>query len=141
MKWENIKYKERNNWKKYLYWLLIWLVWNVSLNKDHLWDYACDYQEGPHALCNGSSRGARVELLLQVGDPHLYFLVKFYDLICYWCDMWIIERWILGERRKVCVMMSIFLDSILNICVFKMKGCCVNCQVMKLSLTNEIWEV
>jgi hypothetical protein len=35
-------------------------------------------------------------------------------------------------------MMSIFLDSILNICVFKVKGCCVNCQVMKLSLTKEI---
>jgi hypothetical protein len=108
MKWENIKYKERNNWKKYLYWLLIWLVWNISLNKDHLWDYACDYQERPQALCSGSNRGARVELLLQVGDLHLYFLVKFYDLICYWCEMWITERWILGEMRKVCVMMSIF---------------------------------
>jgi hypothetical protein len=34
-------------------------------------------------LCSGSSRGARVELLLQVGDSYLYFLVKFYDLICY----------------------------------------------------------
>jgi len=33
------------------------------------------------------------------------------------------------------------LDSILNVCVFKVKGCCVNCQVMKLLLTNEIWEV
>jgi hypothetical protein len=33
------------------------------------------------------------------------------------------------------------LDSILNVCVFKVKGCCVNCQVMKLSLTTEIWEV
>jgi hypothetical protein len=30
------------------------------------------------------------------------------------------------------------LDSILNVCVFKVKGCCVNCQVMKLSLTKEI---
>jgi hypothetical protein len=35
-------------------------------------------------------------------------------------------------------MMSIFLDSILNIYVFKVKGCCVNCQVMKLLLTKEI---
>jgi hypothetical protein len=33
------------------------------------------------------------------------------------------------------------LDSILNVCAFKVKGCCVNCQVMKLSLTKEIWEV
>ena len=30
------------------------------------------------------------------------------------------------------------LDSILNVCVFKVNGCCVNCQVTKLSLTNEI---
>jgi len=29
------------------------------------------------------SKGARVELLLQVSDLHLYFLVKFHDLICY----------------------------------------------------------
>jgi len=135
MKWENIKYKERNNWKKNLYWLLIWLLWNVSLNENHLWDYACDYQEGPQALCSGSSRGARVELLLQVGDPNLYFLVKLHDLICYWCDMWITECWILWEMRKFCVMMSIFWI------VFKVKGCCVNCQVMKLSLTKKIWEV
>jgi hypothetical protein len=35
---KNIKYKERNNWKKDLYWLLIWLLWNVSLNEDNLWD-------------------------------------------------------------------------------------------------------
>jgi hypothetical protein len=33
------------------------------------------------------------------------------------------------------------LDSILNVCVFKVNGSCVNCQVMKLSLTKEIWEV
>jgi hypothetical protein len=33
------------------------------------------------------------------------------------------------------------LDNILNVCVFKVKRCCVNCQVMKLSLTKEIWEV
>jgi hypothetical protein len=35
---KKVKYKERNNWKKNLYWLLIWLLWNVSLNKDNLWD-------------------------------------------------------------------------------------------------------
>ena len=29
------------------------------------------------------------------------------------------------------------LDSILNVCVFKVNGCCVNCQVMKLSLTKK----
>ena len=127
-----------NNWKKYMYWLLLWLVWNVFLNKDHLWDYTCDYQEGPQVFCSGINRGAQVELLLQVGDPHLYFLVKLYDLICYWCDMWITECWILGEIRKVCVMMSIFWIVFLNVCVFKVKGCCVNCQVMKLSLIKEI---
>jgi hypothetical protein len=33
------------------------------------------------------------------------------------------------------------LDNILNVCVLKVKGCCVNCQVMKLSLTKKIWEV
>jgi hypothetical protein len=30
------------------------------------------------------------------------------------------------------------LDNILNVCVFKVNGCCVNCQVMKLSLTKKI---
>jgi hypothetical protein len=30
------------------------------------------------------------------------------------------------------------LDSILNVCVFKVNDCCVNCQVMKLSLTKKI---
>jgi hypothetical protein len=35
---KNVRYKERNNWKKGLYWLLIWLLWNVSLNEDNLWD-------------------------------------------------------------------------------------------------------
>jgi len=24
--------------KKDLYWLLIWLLWNISLNEDNLWD-------------------------------------------------------------------------------------------------------
>jgi hypothetical protein len=35
---KNVKYKENNNWKKDLYWLLIWLLLNVSLNEDNLWD-------------------------------------------------------------------------------------------------------
>ena len=30
------------------------------------------------------------------------------------------------------------LDIILNVCVLKVNGCCVNCQWMKLSLTKEI---
>jgi hypothetical protein len=30
------------------------------------------------------------------------------------------------------------LDSILNACVFKVNSCCVNWQVMKLSLTKKI---
>jgi hypothetical protein len=30
------------------------------------------------------------------------------------------------------------LDNILNVCVFKVNGSCVNCQVMRLSLTKEI---
>jgi hypothetical protein len=38
MRKKKVKYKERNNWKKNLYLLLIWLLWNVSLNKDNLWD-------------------------------------------------------------------------------------------------------
>jgi len=33
------------------------------------------------------------------------------------------------------------LDNILNVCVFEVKGCYVNCQVTKLSLIKEIWEV
>jgi hypothetical protein len=65
----------------------------------------CDFQEGPQAWCNSSSRGARVELLLQVGESHLYLLVKFHDLI-YFTDV-------------KC--------ELLNVCVLKGKGCCVNC--------------
>ena len=76
--------------------------WMRKIYEISLW-----LQEGPPKWCN-SNRGAQVELLLQVGDPYLYFLVKFHDLICYWCEMWITECWILCERRKVCVMMSIF---------------------------------
>jgi hypothetical protein len=38
-------------------------------------------QEGPPVWCN-NTRGARVELLLQVGDPYLSFLIKFKNLIC-----------------------------------------------------------
>ena len=30
------------------------------------------------------------------------------------------------------------LDSILNVYVLKVNSCCVNCQVMKLSLTKEL---
>jgi hypothetical protein len=46
-------------------------------------------QEEKPVWCNSRSMGARVELLLQVGDPHLYFLVKFHDLICYYviCEL------------------------------------------------------
>jgi hypothetical protein len=100
-------------------------------------------QEGPQAWCNSSSRGARVELLLQVGESHLYFLVKFHDLICYQCEIWNVNYQMLDIRLKeesLCNDVDI-LDSILNVCAFKVKGCCVNCQVMKLSLTKEIWEV
>jgi len=54
MKWENIKYKERNNWKKDMYWLLIWLLWNVSLNEDNLWDMSVitkrDHKRGAIAI-------------------------------------------------------------------------------------------
>jgi hypothetical protein len=55
--------------------------------------------------CNSSSRVARVELLLQVGESHIYLLVKFHDLI-YITDV-------------KC--------GLLNVCVLKGKGCCVNC--------------
>jgi hypothetical protein len=51
--------------------------------------------------------------------------------------MWIIERWILEERRKSLRNDADILDSILNVCVFKVNGCCVNCQVMKLLLTKK----
>jgi hypothetical protein len=98
-------------------------------------------QEGPQAWCRSSSRGARVELLLQVGGLHLWFLVKFHNLICYWCDMWIIECWILYERIKVCVMMLLFrvvyrmyMGS--RWMIFRM-----NRQVMEVLLTYKIWEV
>jgi hypothetical protein len=59
-----------------------------------------------------SSRGARVELLLQVVESHLYFLVNFMIYLYYQCEL-------------------------LNVCVFKVKTCCVNCQMMKLSLIKE----
>jgi hypothetical protein len=71
-----------SDWKKDLYWLLIWLLWNVYLNEKNLWDKpVIAGGEGPQACCS-NSRGAQVELLLQVGDPHLSFLVKFKNLIC-----------------------------------------------------------
>jgi hypothetical protein len=48
----------------------------------------CDLQEGPQAWCNNSSRGARVELLLHVGESHLYLLRKFHVFnIYYLCEM------------------------------------------------------
>jgi hypothetical protein len=65
----------------------------------------CDLQEGPQAWRNSSTKGARVELLLQVGESHLYLLVKFHDLI-----------YITDVKCEL-----------LNVCVLKGKGCCVNC--------------
>jgi len=50
--------------------------------------------------------------------------------------MWITERWILEERKKSLRSDADILDSIMNVCVFKVNGCCVNCQVIKLSLTK-----
>jgi hypothetical protein len=82
-------YYKRYHWMRKIYEINLWL------------------QEGPPKWCCNNSKGAWVELLLQVGDPHIYFLVKFHDLICYWCEMWITECWILCKRRKVCIMMSI----------------------------------
>jgi len=64
-----------------------------------------DLQEGSQAWCNNSSKGARVELLLQVGESHLYLLVKFHDLIY----------------------ITYVKCELLNVCVLKGKVCCVNC--------------
>jgi len=57
--------------------------------------------------------------------------------------MWDVNYQTLDIRRKDESLHndSDILDSILNVCVFKVNGCCVNCQVMKLSLTKEMWEV
>jgi len=44
------------------------------------------YREGPQAWCS-SNRGARVELLLQVGESHLYFLVNSMIYLYYQCEM------------------------------------------------------
>ena len=55
--------------------------------------------------CNSSNRGAQVELLLQVGESHLYLLVKFRDLL-----------YITDVKYEL-----------LNVYVLKGKGCCVNC--------------
>jgi hypothetical protein len=57
--------------------------------------------------------------------------------------MWDVNYWTLDIRRKEESLRNDadILDSILNVCVFKVNGCCVNCQVIKLSLTNKIWEV
>jgi len=51
--------------------------------------------------------------------------------------MWITERWILEERRKSLRNDADILDSIMNVCVFKVNGYCVNCRVMKLSLIKK----
>jgi hypothetical protein len=115
-------YYKRYHWMRKIYEINLWL------------------QEEPPKWCCNNSKGAWVELLLQVGDPHLYFLVKFHDLICYWCEMWITECWILCKRKSLRNDVDI-MESILNVCVFEVKGCYVNCQVTKLSLTTEIWEV
>jgi hypothetical protein len=52
--------------------------------------------EGPQAWCS-SSRGARVELLLQISESHLYFPVNSMIYLHYQCEMWITEcvysRW------------------------------------------------
>ena len=64
----------------------------------------CDLQDGPQVWCNSSSKGARVELLLQVGESHLYLLRKFHVLI-----------YITDVKCELP-----------NVCVFKGKGCCVN---------------
>jgi hypothetical protein len=44
------------------------------------------YLEGPQAWCS-SSKGARVELLLQVGESHLYFLINSMIYLYYQCEM------------------------------------------------------
>jgi hypothetical protein len=57
--------------------------------------------------------------------------------------MWDVNYRMLDIRRKEESLRNDadILDSILNVCVLKVNGCCVNCQVMKLSLTKETWEV
>jgi len=57
--------------------------------------------------------------------------------------MWDVNYRMLDIRRKEESLRNDvnILDSILNVYVFKVNGCGVICQVMKLSLTKEIWEV
>jgi len=57
--------------------------------------------------------------------------------------MWDVNYRTLDIRRKEESLRNDadILDSILNVCVLKVNGCCVNCQGMKLSLIKEIWEV
>jgi len=103
VKWEKRKIL-RNDWKKDL------LIVDMVIIKHILeWGkfvrWTCDLQEGPQAWCNNNNEGARVELLLQVGESHLYLLVKFHDLI-----------YITDVKCEL-----------LNVCVFKGEGCCVNC--------------
>ena len=42
----------------------------------NIYEMSLGLQEGPLVWCNSNNRGARVELLLQVGDFHLPFNVE-----------------------------------------------------------------
>jgi hypothetical protein len=53
----------------------------------YVYDYRRDHRRGAVV----ATTEHEVELLLQIGDPHLCFLVIFHDLICYWGEMWINE--------------------------------------------------
>jgi len=79
MKWEKHKIL-RNEWKKNLLVVDMVIIKHI-LEWGKFMRWTCDLQEGPQAWCNSSSKGALVELLLQVGESHLYLLVKFHDLI------------------------------------------------------------
>jgi hypothetical protein len=59
-------------------------------------------QEGPQTWYNSSSRGARVELLLQVGVSHLCFLVKFHDLIYFDVKCEITECMCIQGEKLLC---------------------------------------
>jgi hypothetical protein len=45
----------------------------------YVYDYRRDHRRGAVV----ATTEHEVELLLQIGDPHLCFLVIFHDLICY----------------------------------------------------------
>jgi hypothetical protein len=59
------------------------------------------YREGPQAWCS-SNKGARVELLLQVGESHLYFLVNSMIYLCYQCEMRITECMCIQGENLLC---------------------------------------